>query len=67
MGSLWKQSPRFLSGEEGNPPGFSYSVQDQLPHLSEGQLRNLASLRKMQETIPEIAGQRCPVTLATIL
>ena len=52
MGSLWKQRPRFLSGEGGNPPGFSYSVQDshQLPHFSEGQLRNPVSLTKKQET-----------------
>ena len=52
MGSLWEQSPRFLSGEGGNPPGFSYSVQDshQWPHSSEGQSRNPVSLAKKQET-----------------
>ena len=69
MGSLWEQRPRFLSGEGGNPPRFSYFVQDshQWPHFSEGQSRNPVALRKTQETIPEIAGQQCPLTPATIL
>ncbi|ELR45959.1 hypothetical protein M91_05882, partial [Bos mutus] len=47
----------FLSGEGGNPPRLSYFVQDshQWPLFSEGQSRNPVSLRKMQETMPEIA------------
>ena len=62
MGSFWKKHrPNFLSREGGIPPGFHIlykTVTHQWPHFSEGQLT---------QPIPEITGQRCPLTLTAIL
>ena len=70
MGSLWEQRARFLSGEGGNPPGFSYSVQDgDWPVTSFlWTVKESSALGKKQETTPEITSQRwCPFILPTIL
>ena len=69
MGSFWKHHPNFLSREGGIPPGFPIlykTVTHQWLHFSEGQLKHSVFLEK-QKPIPEITGQRCPLTLTAIL
>ena len=69
MGFFWEHLPKFLSGDGGIPPGFPIlykTVTHQWLHFSEGQLKHSVFLEK-QKPIPEITGQRCPLTLTAIL